>query len=373
MKQSLSSRGCHSALGGAIASIVLATSVAIMTVGCATQSNLDVPRGDYAAPLSSQSPVDHSKVASTPPPASIDFTDEDPGDPDSVTAFRDSPSVVILDTSVTQTTALALLETLHIKGKAPKTGYSRTIKFGVAWLDVDRNGCDTRNDILARDLDPSVKEGKCKIASGVLVSPYTASTIDFVRGQNTSSLVQIDHVVSLSNAWQTGAQQITQAQRISLANDPMNLFAVDGFSNNQKGAGDTATWLPSNKAFRCTYVAHQVSVKATYGLWVTHAEHDAMERVLSACPDQMAVTSSFAAPPTAVAPPAPTVPVPLVGAPPAAPQAPPAAPAPAPPTANVVHPGAYCSSAGATGVTKTGKSMVCKTTSTDSRLRWRAA
>lgn len=370
-----------------IAAAALAVSLVVMFAGGAIAIPRTPPGNELsAAPptiLATTSPQPTATQEANPamPPASVDVNDEVPGDPDSVTTFNDKPSVVILDSSATQTTALALLETLPVKGKSPKTGYARTEKFGTAWLDVDRNGCDTRNDVLARDLHPAAKEGKCKVLTGVLVSPYSGKTIDFLRGQETSALVQIDHVVSLSNAWQTGAQQLTQAQRVSLANDPMNLFAVDGFSNTQKGAGDTATWLPSNKAFRCTYVAHQVSVKATYGLWVAQAEHDAMVRVLSSCPDQMAFTSSFASPPVSAAPQVPTVPVPLVGAPPAAPPppvapappAPPPAPAPAPPSVNVVHPGSYCSSAGATGVTKTGKPMVCKTTSTDSRLRWRAA
>jgi hypothetical protein len=193
------------------------------------------------------------------------------------------------DTASTNTTALALLAALPVKGKSPLTGYDRTGKFGTAWLDVDHNGCDTRNDILQRDFASTVKSGPCKVTSGVLVSPYTGETINFVRGNTTSTAVQIDHVVALANAWQTGAQQLSQEQRIALANDPINLFAVDGRSNSQKGAGDTATWLPRAKSFRCTYVAHQVSVKAKYGLWVTSAEHDAMSRILSGCPNEPAV------------------------------------------------------------------------------------
>ncbi|MGO7983428.1 HNH endonuclease family protein, partial [Rhizobium johnstonii] len=118
--------------------------------------------------------------------------------------------------------------------------------------------------------------GPCKVLTGELVSPYTGEVIRFVRGQTTSALVQIDHLVALSDAWQTGAQQLTQVQRESLANDPLNLLAVDGRSNEQKSDGDAATWLPAAKAFRCTYVARQVSVKAAYGLWVTAAEHDAI-------------------------------------------------------------------------------------------------
>lgn len=191
-------------------------------------------------------------------------------------------------------TAATLLATIVIKGKAAKTGYDRTGRFGSAWKDVDDNGCDTRNDILARDLTTITLSGSCRVMTGNLVSPFTAASIDFVRGQDTSADVQIDHVVALSNAWQTGAQQLSQAERISLANDPLNLLAVDGRSNAQKGDGDTATWLPANKAFRCAYVARQVSVKATYGLWVTQPEHDAMARILSACKGEPALTSPFA-------------------------------------------------------------------------------
>ncbi|MEG8036874.1 HNH endonuclease family protein [Sphingomonas sp. LR61] len=177
----------------------------------------------------------------------------------------------------------ALLAALPVKGKAPGTGYDRTAEFGSAWIDVDQNGCDTRNDVLARDLSGIVRQGPCKVVTGTLVSPYTGATIDFVRGNTTSTLVQIDHVVALENAWRTGAQQLSQSEREALANDPSNLFAVDGRSNSQKRSGDAATWLPANKAFRCTYIEHQVSVKAEYRLWVVPAERDAMERVLNAC------------------------------------------------------------------------------------------
>jgi hypothetical protein len=188
-------------------------------------------------------------------------------------------------------TALALLAALPIKGKAPLTGYARTAEFGEAWLDVDGNGCRTREDILRRDLVDVVRDG-CRVQTGTLHDPYTRTEIQFVRGVRTSEAVQIDHVVALANAWQTGAQRLSQADRISLANDPVNLFAVDGPTNEAKGAGDAATWLPPNRSFRCTYVAHQVSVKAAYHLWVTRAEHDAIARVLSRCPSTGAPAES---------------------------------------------------------------------------------
>lgn len=181
--------------------------------------------------------------------------------------------------------ALVQLDTIPVKGRAPKTGYSRD-EFGPAWSDVDHNGCDTRNDILARDLiDKTFKPGtnNCVVARGTLADKYTGTTIKFMRGQDTSSKVQIDHVVPLSDAWQKGAQQLSQDQREELANDPLNLMAADGPTNAAKGDSDAATWLPPNKAFRCEYVARQTSVKAKYSLWVTQSEHDVIARILDGC------------------------------------------------------------------------------------------
>ncbi|MHC6591519.1 GmrSD restriction endonuclease domain-containing protein [Arthrobacter sp. C152] len=194
------------------------------------------------------------------------------------------------------TTAADLLETLPVKGRAPKTGYERSL-FGPAWADVDQNGCDTRNDILNRDLTDItyVNSVPCTVKTGVLNDPYTGLVIDFIRGTTTSSAVQIDHVVALSDAWQKGAQQLTTEQRTAFANDPLNLQATDGPTNQQKGDGDAATWLPPAKGFRCEYVARQVSVKARYGLWVTQAEHDAIAGILAGCPGQPAPTTVAAA------------------------------------------------------------------------------
>ena len=185
-------------------------------------------------------------------------------------------------------TALEQLASIPIKGRAPKTGYDRE-QFGPAWADVDHNGCDTRNDILARDLvDVVYKDGtkECVVASGTFHDPYTGATISFVRGNTTSTAVQIDHVVALSDAWQKGAQQLSAEERRQLANDPLNLMAADGPANGAKSDGDAATWLPSNKGFRCEYVARQTAVKAEYRLWMTQAEHDAIAKVLSDCPDE---------------------------------------------------------------------------------------
>ena len=219
--------------------------------------------------------------------------------------------------------ALAKLDTLPVKGRAPKTGYDRSL-FGDAWTDDvtvagGHNGCDTRNDILRRDLVAvEIKPGSngCAVLSGTLHDPYTGTTIEFQRGQGISSQVQIDHLVALSDAWQKGAQQWDADKRRNFANDPINLQAAIGSINQQKGDGDAATWLPPNKSYRCTYVARIVDVKSVYGLWVTQAEHDAIARILNNCdapaaPTEPATTPSIDVQSTTPAPPV-TPPLPEV-------------------------------------------------------------
>lgn len=283
-------------------------------------------------------------------------------------------------------TAAAALAELPVKGRAPKTGYSRD-QFGQAWADVDRNGCDTRNDILRRDLvNKSYKAGTgdCKVLSGDLPDPYTGRNIHFQRGPH-SSAVQIDHVVALSNGWQTGAQKIGSDQRLAFANDPLNLLAVDGPTNEAKGDGDAATWLPPNKRFRCSYVARQVAVKKNYHLWVTSAERDAIAGILDSCPGQKLPTSAA---------------IPAVKAHANAPHSKkPAAThkanrrtAPVKrhsatskatkrhkksvskekggSSGRTVHGGAFCSSEGSQGVSKSGTTLTCKVAK-DGRLRWK--
>ena len=175
------------------------------------------------------------------------------------------------------------LSRLAVKGRAAKTGYDRD-SFGFG-DDIDGDGCQTRDDILARDLvDRMVLSGdRCETESGTLTDPYSGQPIDFVRGTTS---VDIDHVVALDDAWVTGAFAWNPDTRIRFANDPLNLLAVDFSLNRQKGSGDAATWLPPLKSYRCPYVARQIAVKAKYRLWVKPAERDAMERILSACPGQ---------------------------------------------------------------------------------------
>ncbi|MEM6931812.1 MAG: HNH endonuclease family protein [Myxococcota bacterium] len=181
--------------------------------------------------------------------------------------------------------ALQALRELPVREAAPRDGYDRDA-FGARWSDIDRNGCDQRNDVLSRDLrDVVYRPGTrdCVVTEGTLLDPYTGTEIDFVRGNRTSSQVQIDHVVALSNAWTTGAQRLDPAERRQLANDPLNLLAVDGHSNQSKGDRDASEWLPPDPDAHCDYAERQVAVKAKYGLWVTRPERHALERVLASC------------------------------------------------------------------------------------------
>lgn len=275
-------------------------------------------------------------------------------------------------------TALVLAASLQVKGRAPKSGYARA-EFGSAWTDNNtdpdgHNGCDTRNDILRRDLTALVYKGSgCAIARGTLRDPYTGRAVHFVRGVGTSDAVQIDHMVALSDAWQTGAQQLSTTARVNLANDPLNLVASDGPTNASKGDGDTATWLPPNKRYRCIYVAHQVAVKAKYRLWTTRAEHAAMVRVLAGCP-AMVVPVEYVAPlPAAHSGHTTTrrTPAKAPAARPVHPKVPTSAPTDAPVGAGAVHPGAFCAPAGARGVSSSGRSEICSTTANSpTRARW---
>jgi hypothetical protein len=180
--------------------------------------------------------------------------------------------------------ALTVLNSLEVKGRAAKTGYARS-QFP-HWSDPDRNGCDARNDTLKRDLTQiSFKSGTrdCKVLTGQLLDPFSGKVITF---SSTKSTIDIDHVVALSNAWQTGAAYFDKTKRAAIANDPLNLIAVDAKLNRQKGDGDAATWLPPLKNYRCDYVARQIAVKAKYGLWVTQPEKSAIINLLEMCEGQ---------------------------------------------------------------------------------------
>ncbi|MDT7719272.1 MAG: hypothetical protein QOE94_283 [Mycobacterium sp.] len=180
------------------------------------------------------------------------------------------------------------LEELPVKGWDRVQDFNRA-RFGEPWSDdvnveFGHNGCNTRDDILRRDLvDLQVRPGTCFAQRGILHDPYTGATIVFVRGPDTSPAVQIDHVVSLSDAWYKGARTWDDQRRRDFANDPRNLLAVAGQANFDKAFRDAASWLPPNVAFRCAFVGRLVEVKTDYRLWVSGREKDAMRRVLRDC------------------------------------------------------------------------------------------
>jgi len=202
-------------------------------------------------------------------------------------AFGGSTGSEQASAATKSTRATSVLNHLAVKGRAPKTGYSRDL-FSSGWGTVA--GCDTRNYILARDLTKLTYTTGCTVKSGVLNDPYTGKKISFHRGVGSSMAVQIDHVVAISDAWQKGAQKLSSTARYSLYNDPLNLLAVDGPTNQQKSDSDAASWLPPNKAYRCRYVSRQIAVKAKYHLWVTSAEKVAMQNILTTCPNQKVPT-----------------------------------------------------------------------------------
>lgn len=198
------------------------------------------------------------------------------------------PTTAAVTKPTAQRGAAAALAHLSVRPAASMAGYSRA-EFGPAWADVDHNSCDTRNDILARDLlhvTYRATSPHCVVASGSFVEPYTGKSVNFVRGTATSGRVQIDHTVALADAWTTGASTWSPPSRLAYANDPLVLLAVDGPANDAKGASDAAHWLPANTSYRCPYVARQVAVKAKYSLWVTPAEKAAIALVLATCPAQ---------------------------------------------------------------------------------------
>jgi len=176
--------------------------------------------------------------------------------------------------------ALTVAQSMPVKGRAPKTGYSRA-EFGPAWADVNGNGCDTRDDMLRKYLQDAVFEGACIVLRGKLNDPYTGTHVTYVRGGFDE--VDVDHMVSLSDAWQTGAQYWPYGKRLALANDPLNLQPTAAWVNRQKSDSDAASWLPPNKRYRCEFVARQVAVKHKYHLWFTAGERDAIVSILRGC------------------------------------------------------------------------------------------
>lgn len=231
--------------------------------------------GSSAPPDAGPSATPAGSVSTKPAPAKPDRTRQ-PKAPEPSAPIGDSELAFV---DIAQ--AKRVLPQLPVKGRAPLTDYSREA-FGTPWSDANDNRCDTRNDILRRDLTRKVVVD-CVVLSGILDEPYSGERVVFTRGPVTSLEVQIDHVVAMANAWQTGAKFWSDDKRERFANDRRNLLAVRGDLNLQKSDADAATWLPPRKAFRCTYVAMQVLTKDRYGLWLTAPEKAAITRILQNC------------------------------------------------------------------------------------------
>ncbi len=261
--------------GGIIVMIVGGTALSPPTSSTASRTPVPLPSVTTGSLTSSPSPT------STVPSRSPSVTPT-PTDPDGPTG-----EVAVALSRAKESSALAAVALLAVKGRSEKSNYTRAA-FGQEWYDTDRNGCDQRNDILRRDLtNLQIKAGTrgCKVNSGdAAPEKYTGEAVHFEVGGRSE--IDIDHVVALSDAWQKGAQGWDENRRRDFATDPLNLLAVSASANRSKGDGDTATWLPPNKGYRCAYVARQVAVKKAYALWVTAAERDAMVRVLSTCPEE---------------------------------------------------------------------------------------
>lgn len=216
----------------------------------------------------------------TQPDTSSQQTTEEETEPEQENVEEDGH-----DESDSAVLAIQALGQLAVRDRMERTGYSRD-NFSPGWARVD--GCDMRNRILQRDLENIMLDGdNCTVLSGVLINdPFTGLTIHFKRGRDTSRAVQIEHLVAVSDAWQKGAQYLSYEDRHAFYNDPLNLIAVDGPANMQKGDADASDWLPV-RSYQCRYVARQIAVKIKYALWVTRSEHNAMKRVLHTCPTQL--------------------------------------------------------------------------------------
>lgn len=267
------------------------------------------PAAKNTPPVASPTTSASSPAASTPPESAK------PSEP-SIGSGEPNPSA--------PGTALAALDTLTVRDFGSNGDYKRAL-FGEAWDDVDKNGCDTRNDILARDIAGAKIDSKCLVQTGSFNDPYTGKVIAFDRSKGGGGGVDIDHIIPLSLAWKTGASEWDASKRLSFANDPLNLLASDSSENRKKGDKDASQYLPPNTSFHCEYVARQVTVRAKYGTWVTPAEKKAIYTVLQTCPTQpladakgLSIPKSDAAAPPAVAPapaeaPAPAPEAPAVG------------------------------------------------------------
>lgn len=312
-------------------------------------------------------------------------------------ALAQSPAIGLAPLHAVATTKVSaghLLNLLTVRNETHAHSYARS-KFKT-WIDANHDGENTRAEVLkAESLKPVTENRHHTVTAGKWVSRYTGTTY------TKSSQLDIDHLVPLEEAWTSGAYAWSTTKRTAYANDlgyGADLIAVSLHANRSKGDRAPDQYLPPKKSYDCTYIRNWIAVKYRWKLTIDPAEKSVLRTDLRTYCTTLLVTrpgkpniaklAGTRATPIAPTPPpiAKPVPTPTPTAPPVAtpvPVPPPASapPAPAPdpsrtptPPSNdqgVVHPGAFCSPPGATGRTAAGTAMICTTTATDSRDRWR--
>jgi hypothetical protein len=235
-------------------------------------------------------------------------------------------------------------------GEDKLNGYNRNLF--KHWIDADKDGCNTRAEVLIEEAIVKPRIGlKCKITGGKWLSAYDGKTVA------NSSVLDVDHMVPLAEAWRSGAWKWTPAQRQAFANDLENseaLIAVTLSTNRSKSDRDPALWMPTKD--KCRYTANWISIKTKYSLTMDLKESVKLTSLVVECgiktpqiPTPIPTTSEV---PTSI------------------PTATPSS-SPTQTEAKVVSPGAFCTPAGAIGQSASGVEYTCKTSSTDSRNRWR--
>ncbi|MFF4754041.1 HNH endonuclease family protein [Streptomyces sp. NPDC002514] len=193
----------------------------------------------------------------------------------SVALFNSPAASAALPTPVSGATARSYLAQLTVATEN-RTGYNRDLF--PHWITIS-GACNTRETVLKRDGSNVVTDSSCAATSGSWYSPYDGAT------WTAASDLDIDHLVPLAEAWDSGAGKWTTAQRQAFANDLTRpqLIAVTDNVNQAKSDQDPAEWMPSRTAYRCTYVRAWVQVKYYYNLSVDSAEKSALTNYLSGC------------------------------------------------------------------------------------------
>lgn len=190
-------------------------------------------------------------------------------------------------------------ESIPIKPRDMKAwraySHHRVELFGKPWTDDNddpvfgHNGCSTRDDLLNDELNHKtrVPHSKCKIRSGDYLEPYTGKHVHYMATPD-SHVSQLDgeHINSLHNVYATGGSELSQRERVDIANDPMNLVMADHVENVRKGDKSISEYIPPNPNVTCGYTEHYIAVTVKYGLWWTQADHDAATQYLNSCPTE---------------------------------------------------------------------------------------